>query len=78
MHFVTKYLSGLKRTVSADNRAPLIIYHQGGEEGEWRILGGGEDLMVSGRRGGVLTRKSQKSVYHDNQFLPTGYLADGL
>ena len=40
MHFVTKYLSGLKRTVSADNRAPLIIYHQGGEEGEWRILGG--------------------------------------
>ena len=28
--------------------------------------------------GGVLTRKSQKSVYHDNQFLPTGYLADGL
>lgn len=25
MHFVTKYLSGLKRTVSADNRAPLII-----------------------------------------------------
>ena len=52
MHFVTKYLSGLKRTVSADNRAPLIIYHQGGEEGEWRILGGGEDLMVSGRREG--------------------------
>ena len=35
-------------------------------------------LPMKGWGGGVLTRKSQKSVYHDNQFLPTGYLADGL
>ena len=41
MHFVTKYLSGLKKTVSADSRVPLIIYHLGGE-------GGMEDL--GGRR----------------------------
>ena len=55
MHFVTKYLSGLKKTVSADSRVPLIIYHLGGEGGEWRILGG-EDLMVSGRREGWIRR----------------------
>ena len=52
MHFVTKYLSGLKRTVSADNRAPLIIYHQGGEEGEWRILVGRRSYGFR-KKGGV-------------------------
>lgn len=55
MHFVTKYLSGLKRTVSADSRVPLIIYHLGGEGGNGGSWGG-EDLMVSGRREGWIRR----------------------
>ena len=57
MHFVTKYLSGLKRTVSADNRAPLIIYHQGGEEGEWRILGGRISYGFRKKGGGIRRRQ---------------------
>ena len=63
MHFVTKYLSGLKKTVSADSRVPLIIYHlgeEGGNEGSW-----GEKILwfqEEGRGGSVVTdiRMKQK------------------
>ena len=60
MHFVTKYLSGLKRTVSADSRVPLIIYHLGGEGngGSWRekILW----FQEEGRGGSVVTNIRMK------------------
>ena len=61
MHFVTKYLSGLKKTVSADSRVPLIIYHLGGEggnEGSW-----GEKILwfqEEGRGGSVVTNIRMK------------------